>query len=118
MTNPQDPYGQQGQGQPDYGQQYQQPGYQQYPQQPYQGYVAPAKKPFDLARIVSIAGWVVLGLYGVSYLYALTQDDEFGPDFADRLFGGLPTLGQGVFFAGVLLAVGVWLGKQQEQASG
>lgn len=116
MSNPQDPYGQQ--GQPDYSQQqYPQPGYQQqYPQQAYQGYVAP-KKPLDLAKIVTIGAWVVVGLVSISYLYSLTQDDEFGPDFADRLFGGMPGLAQGIFFAGVLFGVGVWLGKQQ-QASG
>ena len=112
MSNPQDPYGQQGQpGQPDYSQQYPQ-GYQQYPQQPYQGYVAP-KQSLDLAKIVTIAAWVVLGLYSLSFLYTLTQDDEFGPDFADRFFGGLPQLGQGIFWSGALLAIGVWLGKQK-----
>jgi hypothetical protein len=112
MSNPQDPYGQQGQqGQPDYSQQQYPQGYQ-YPQQPYQGYVAP-KKGLDLAKIVTIAGWVVLGLYSLNFLYTLTQDDEFGPDFADRFFGGLPSLGQGIFWTGALLAIGVWLGKQQ-----
>lgn len=112
MSNPQDPYGQQ--GQPDYSQQQypQQPGYQQYPQQAYQGYVAP-KKSLDLAKIVTIAGWVALGLVALSYLYSLTQDDEFGPDFGDRFFGGMPSLAQGIFWSGVLLAIGVWLGKQQ-----
>jgi hypothetical protein len=111
MSDPQDPYGQQ--GQPVYSQQhYPQQGYQQYQQQSYQGYVAP-KKALDLARSVTIAAWVVLGLVALNYLYSLTQDDEFGPGFGDRFFGGMPTLAQGVFWAGVLLAVGVWLGKQQ-----
>jgi hypothetical protein len=109
MSNPQDPYGQQ-----QYPQQPQQ-GYQP-PQQPYTGYTAPARKPFDLARLVTIAGWVVLGMYGLNYLYTLTQDDDFSPDFADRLFGGLTTLAQGIFWAGALLAIGVWLRKQQDAA--
>jgi hypothetical protein len=113
MSNPQDPYGQgQQPGQPDYSQQQYPQGYQQYPQPGYQGYVAP-KKALDLAKLVTIAAWVVLGLYAVSYLYSLTQDEEFGPDFADRFFGGMPELGTGIVWAGILLAVGVWLGKQQ-----
>lgn len=106
MSNPQDPYAQQPPA--DYSQ-------QQYPQQQYQGYVAP-KKSFDLAKVVTIAGWVVLGLYALNYLYSLTQDDDFGPDFADRLFGGMTTLGQGIFWSGALLAIGVWLARQQESA--
>ena len=111
MSDPQDPYGQQ---QPaDYNQQYQQQGYQ-YSQQQYQGYVAP-KKPFDLAKVVTIAGWVVVGLFALNFLYALTQDDQFGPDFGDRFFGGMPGLGQGLFYGGVLLALGVWLAKQQRE---
>jgi uncharacterized membrane protein len=110
MSNPQDPYGQQP---ADYSQQqYAAQGYQ-YPQQQYQGYVAP-KKPFDLAKVVTIAGWVVAGLYSLSFLYTLTQDDQYGPDFGDRLFGAMPGLGQGLFFSGALLAIGVWLLKQQE----
>lgn len=109
MSNPQDPYGQQ---QPEYGQQqYQQQGYG-YPQQQYQGYVAP-KKPLDLAKIVTIGAWVVLGLHGLFYLYVLTQDD-YGVDFADRFFNNMPTLAQGIFWAGLLLAAGVWLRRQQE----
>lgn len=114
MSSPQDPYNQQ-QGQPVYGQQqpYPQPGYQQYPQQPYSGYTAPAKKPLDVAKLVTIGAWAVLGLHAVAYLYWLTQDDEFGPDFADRFLGNLPVLGQGILGAGVLLALGVLLGKQR-----
>jgi hypothetical protein len=108
MSNPHDPYGQQP---ADHGQQYGQPGYQY--QQHYQGFVAP-KKPFDLAKVVTIAGWVVAGLYALSFLYTLTQDDQYGPDFGDRLFGAMPQLGQGLFFSGALLAIGVWLAKQQE----
>lgn len=113
MSNPQDPYQQQP---ADYSQQqYPQQPYQQYPQPQYQGYVAP-KKAFDLAKVVTIAGWVVLGLYALNYLYTLTQDDDFGGDFADRLFGGMTTLGQGIFWSGALLAIGVWLARQQESA--
>jgi hypothetical protein len=45
----------------------------------------------------------------------LTQDDGFngGTKFADRFFGDMPTLGQGIFYGAVLLAVGVWLGRQK-----
>jgi hypothetical protein len=114
MSTPQDPYNQQ--GQPGYGQQqppYPQPGYQQYPQQQYSGYAAPAKKALDVVKLVTIGAWVVLGLHAVAYLYWLTQDDEFSPDFADRFLGNLPTLGQGIFGAGVLLALGVLLQKRQ-----
>lgn len=114
MSTPQDPYNPQ--GQPGYGQQppYPQPGYQQqYPQQQYGGYAAPAKTPLDVAKLVTIGAWVVLALHAIAYLYWLTQDDEFGADFADRLLGNLPTLGQGIFGAGVLLALGVLLQKRQ-----
>jgi hypothetical protein len=55
-------------------------------------------------------------MYGLNYLYTLTQDDDFSPDFADRLFGGLTTLAQGIFWAGALLAIGVWLRRQQDAA--
>jgi hypothetical protein len=119
MSNaqPQDPYGQQVQpGQPDYGQHYPQQGYQ-YAQPGYDpqysgGYPPPPRKPLDLATIVTIGAWVVLGLYGLWFVYSLTQDD-FDDEFADRFFGNMATLAQGVFYTGVLLAVGVWLRKQQ-----
>lgn len=123
MSSPQDPY-----GQPDpYGQQQQGPYEQQYPQQGYQygqhypesgGYAqqkAP-RKPIDLATLVTIGGWVVMGLFALAFLYGLTQDDDFGGDFGDRFFGGLPGLGQGIFYGAVLLAVGVWLRRQQAEA--
>lgn len=124
MSSPQDPY-----GQPDpYGQQQQGP-YEQNPQQGYQysqhgytqqsgGYAAPKapRKPLDLAMLVTIGGWVIVGLYALAFLYGLTQDDEFSGDFGDRFFGGLPTLGQGVFYGAVLLAVGVWLRERQAGA--
>jgi hypothetical protein len=122
MSSPQDPY-----GQPDpYGQQQQGPYEQQYPQgyqygqhYPESGGYAPPKaprKPIDLATLVTIGGWVVLGLFALAFLYGLTQDDEFGGDFGDRFFGGLPGLGQGIFYGAVLLAVGVWLRRQQAEA--
>jgi hypothetical protein len=122
MSSPQDPY-----GQPDpYGQQQQGPYEQQHPQgyqygqhYPESGGYAPPKaprKPIDLATLVTIGGWVVLGLFALAFLYGLTQDDEFGGDFGDRFFGGLPGLGQGIFYGAVLLAVGVWLRRQQAEA--
>ena len=55
-------------------------------------------------------GWFS-GLYGLWFIYTLTQDD-FGADFGDRLFGGMENLATGIFYAAVLLAVSVWLGKQ------
>lgn len=119
MSAPQDPYNQPAQQpQQSYGQQYPQPGYpQQYPQQQY-GYAAPApapaRKPLDVVRLVTIGAWVLLGLHALAYLYWLTQDDEFGPDFTDRFLGNLPTLGQGIFGAGVLLALGVLLQRGRE----
>jgi hypothetical protein len=106
MSNPQDPYGQQQYPPPEQG--------YQYPQGQYPGYVAPTRKPLDLAKLVTIAGWVILGMYGLNYLYTLTQDDQFGPDFADRLFGGMTTLATGIFWAAAALAIGVWLRKQQD----
>lgn len=90
----------------------------QYGQVPSGGYAtAPAqpREPLDLAKLVSIAAWVVLGLFTVAYLYALTQDD-FGSDFGDRFFSGMPSLAQGIFFSGVLHAVAVWLARQREDA--
>jgi hypothetical protein len=121
MSNPQDPYGQpdpygQQQGPPSYEQpaqypqqgfQYGQPGYQQ----PSGGYAPPKapRKPIDLGTLVTIAAWVVLGLFVLKFLYTLTLDGDFG----DLFFGGMSELGTGVFYAGVLLAVGVWLRRQQ-----
>lgn len=119
MSDPQDPYGQHD----PYGQQGQQQGYgQQYPQQGYQygqqqgyeqqysgGYaVAPTeRKPMELDKIVTIAAWVVLGLFALKFLYILSKD-TFG-EFSDRFFGNLDTLGSGIFFCLVLLAVGMWI---------
>jgi hypothetical protein len=91
------------------------PGYQYPPAgygQQYPGYAPPPRKPLDLPKLVFIAAWVVLGLYGLWFIYALTQDD-FGADFGDRLFGSLQNLATGIFYAAVLLAVSVWLDKQK-----
>jgi hypothetical protein len=91
------------------------PGYQYPPSgygQHYPGYAPPApRKPLDLPKLVFLAAWVVLGLYGLWFIYTLTQDD-FGADFGDRLFGSLQNLATGIFYTAVLLAVSVWLGKQ------
>ncbi|HWC68009.1 MAG TPA: hypothetical protein VG478_08090, partial [Acidimicrobiales bacterium] len=80
--------------------------------QHYSGYAPPTRKPLDLPKLVFIAAWFVLGLYGLWFIYTLTQDD-FGADFGDRLFGSLQDLGTGIFYTAVLLAVSVWLGKQK-----
>jgi hypothetical protein len=90
------------------GYQYPPPGYGQH----YAGYAPAGRKPLDLAKLVFIAAWVVLGLFGLWFLYTLTQDD-LGSDFGDRLFGSLQNLATGIFYAAVLLAVSVWLGKQK-----
>jgi hypothetical protein len=123
MSDPQDPYGQHdpyGQSQQGYQQQYPQQGYQ-YSQQGYEqqysgGYAEAApRKPLDLAKIVFISAFVVVGLYLLAFLYGLSQSDQFGGgNLADRFFGGMPGLATGVFYGGVLLAVSVWLGKQKD----
>jgi hypothetical protein len=91
------------------------PGYQYQPSgygQHYPGYAPPSRKPLDLPKLVFIGAWVVLGLYGLWFIYTLTQDD-FGADFGGRLFGSLQNLATGIFYTAVLLAVSVWLGKQK-----
>jgi len=95
-------------GAPPPGHQYQPAGYGQH----YSGYVPPTRTPLDLPKLVFIAAWVVLGLNGLWFIYRLTQDD-LGADFGDRLFGSLQNLATGIFYAAVLLAVSVWLGKQK-----
>lgn len=91
---PQDPYtSQPGFSQPAY------PGYPQY---------ATPKKPLDLGKLVTIAAWVVLGLHAVAFLYVSLDAEEFDSAF----FGSMPTLGQGIFFTGVLLGLGQWLDQQ------
>lgn len=106
---PQDPYGQDPYGQQQgYGQSYQ----QGYPQQQYSGgYPQQSRAPFELAKYVSIAGWVVLGLYAFWFLYAVFDDN--GMDFADRLFTALTTLAQGIFYSAAVFAIGMWMQKQQ-----
>lgn len=116
----QDPYPQQGAyGQPDPYMvqqgfsQPQYPGYPQYPQQP--------RQPLDIAKILFIGAWVVLTFYGLAFMYGLTLDerDPGGyEDFLDRLMNGMPTLGVGLFYTGVLLALNIWVGHQQKQGQG
>jgi hypothetical protein len=122
MTNPHDPYGapggQQpgvpaGQAPPPYGDQTSPQQGWGHQQQGYQGYVAPGKSP-DLPKLVTVAAWVVLGLHGLFFLYRLTQSGEYDGDFADNLFGGMPVLASGLFYAAIMLAVGVWLKDRQE----
>jgi hypothetical protein len=90
------------------GYQYQPPGYGQH----YLGHAPPPRTPLDLPKLVFIAAWVVLGMFGLWFIYTLTQDD-LGADFGDRPFGSLQNLATGIFYAAVLLAVSVWLGKQK-----
>jgi hypothetical protein len=79
------------------------------------GPVVPAapRRPLDLAHLVSIAAWVVLGLFGLWYLYFISSDDN-GGEFIDRFFGGMDRLGEGLFYAGVLHAVSLWLRRNQD----
>lgn len=64
--------------------------------------------PLDMPRLVEITAWVVAGLFALGYLYGLSEGD-----FGDGFFGGMPMLGQGLFYAGVLHAVAVWLRREQ-----
>lgn len=115
----QDPYAQQGQAQPQdpYAQQQ---GYSQPAAYPSGGYgyaVPPAeKKPLDLAKIVFIGAWVVLGLVGVRYFYGFAQDGPPYPyeDVADRMFDGFGDLALGLFWTGLLLTASKWLEKAQQ----
>jgi hypothetical protein len=117
----QDPYGQQPSGQPSQPQPPPSGAYQQAPSgtgygQGYPaGYQAPApRKPIDLAKLVGIGAWVVVGLFGLWYLYFISNDDN-GGEFVDRFFGGLDRLGEGLFYAGVLFAVSIWLGRNRPE---
>jgi hypothetical protein len=115
----QDPYGQQPPGQPSqppsssaYQQQAPAGGYTQQ-QQSYSGvYPSPTRKPIDLAKLVGIAAWVVVGLFGLWYLYFISNDDN-GGEFVDRFFGGMDRLGEGLFYAGALFALSIWLRRNQ-----
>jgi hypothetical protein len=81
----------------------------------------PPRKPLDIAQLLFVGAWVVLGFYGLRFLYALTQDETnpFGhKDFADRLFGQFTTLGEGLFYTGVLLFLSAWLRRPQGQQQG
>jgi hypothetical protein len=55
----------------------------------------------------------VLGLFGLWYLYFISSDDN-GGEFIDRFFGGMDRLGEGLFYAGVLHAVSLWLRRNQD----
>jgi hypothetical protein len=119
---PQDPHGQQPPGQPSPPSPPPQSGaYQQAPAGPGYGQAypagyqaAPPRKPIDLAKLVGIAAWVVVGLFGLWYLYFIANDDN-GGEFVDRFFGGMDRLGEGLFYAGVLFAVSIWLGRNQPE---
>jgi len=63
---------------------------------------------------VTVGAWVVLGLHVAAYLYGLI-DTGPGVDAGDRFFHGMPLLGQGILYCGVLHAVAVWLGRQQRE---
>lgn len=66
----------------------------------------------DLSKLVTISAWVVVGLYTLAYLHGLARTGQYEGDVGDRFFGGMTTLGTGLFYGGVLLAVGVWLRRQ------
>lgn len=123
-----DPYQQQP-GQDPYAQPAQVPPYDPYAQQ--QGYSQPAaypsggygyavppveKKPLDLAKILFIAAWVIVGLMAVRWFYGVVQDGfpYAYEDGADRLFDGFQDLAQGVFWAGLLLTASKWLEREQQ----
>jgi hypothetical protein len=114
---PQDPYGQGAYGQPDYGQQDYRPAYpQDLGQEAFPTSYANAGKSdsqLDLATVVSIGAWVVLGLFALAYLYGLSQEAN-GEDVGDRLFGLMPLLGEGIFYSGLLHGVAVWLGRVKD----
>jgi hypothetical protein len=106
---PPDPYNRPGRDQP--------PGFarQRQPFGPKHGpggvYVAVLGRSVDLVKVVLVLAWLVAALYALAYIYGLSQGD----DFADQFFGGMPSLGEGLFFSGVLHAVAVWLSRQRER---
>lgn len=77
----------------------------------------PPRKPLDIAQLLFIGAWVVLGFYALQFLYVLSQDEPpLGTDdFADRLFGQFTNLGVGLFYTGVLLFLSAWLRRPQGQ---
>ena len=63
--------------------------------------------PSNLATVVAFAAWVVLGIYALSFLYKLAQDEA--GSFGDRFFGNLPMLATGITLCAVLMALSIWL---------
>jgi hypothetical protein len=63
--------------------------------------------PSNLATWVAFSAWVVLGIYALSFLYKLAQDEA--GSFGDRSFGNLPMLATGIALCAALLALSVWL---------
>ena len=84
------------------------------------------RKPTDWAQVVFIGAWVVLSLHALTFFYFLTVDgpvyfmvgeavrhEEAG--FADRFFGGMPTLALGLFLTAAMIAFSKWIRKQQQE---
>ena len=63
--------------------------------------------PSNLATLVAFGAWVVLGIYALSWLYKLAQDDA--GSFGDRFFGNFPMLATGITLCAALMALSVWL---------
>jgi hypothetical protein len=63
--------------------------------------------PSNLATLVAFGAWVVLGIYALSFLYKLAQDEA--GSFGDRFFGNFPMLATGIALCAALLALSVWL---------
>jgi hypothetical protein len=63
--------------------------------------------PSNLATVVAFAAWVVLGIYALSFLYKLAQDEA--GSFGDRFFGNLPMLATGITLCAALMALSIWL---------
>jgi len=75
------------------------------------GYPSSSSGPsLDLSKVVLIGAWLVIGMFTLSFLYKVSQDD-YGEEFADRLFGLVPELGTGIFYGGLLMGVSVWLSR-------
>ena len=63
--------------------------------------------PSNVATLVAFGAWVVLGIYALSFLYNLAQDEA--GSFGDRFFGNLPLLATGIALCAALIALSVWL---------
>jgi hypothetical protein len=63
--------------------------------------------PSNLATLVAFGAWVVLGIYALSWLYKLAQDEA--GSFGDRFFGNFPMLATGITLCAALMALSVWL---------